>query len=109
MGGERNIRCVAAIGGLTVAVALLLTGSIAVKADELSDLRAQQQQLKQQLDEVQGLPAAPAETGSTAPAPTTQPPVTGGSFPRSFLIPGTDTSVSIGGLVQTNFGFGISH
>ena len=28
--------------------------------------------------------------------------MTGGSFPRSFLIPGTDTSIRVGGEVRTN-------
>jgi hypothetical protein len=30
-------------------------------------------------------------------SPATQSPVGAGSFPRSFLIPGTDTSIRIGG------------
>ena len=81
----------AAIGGLTAAVALL-TGFHAARADELADLRANQELLQRRLDQLsQAAPgAAPAPSGPGSP-------VVAGSFPRSFLIPGTDTSLRIGG------------
>jgi hypothetical protein len=81
----------AAIGGLTAAVALL-TGLHAARADELADLRANQELLQRRLDQLsQAAPgAAPAPSGPGSP-------VVAGSFPRSFLIPGTDTSIRIGG------------
>jgi hypothetical protein len=105
---ERNIGYVAAIGG-TAAAIMLVTGICAARADELSDLRAKEQQLQQQLDQLQGAaPTAPGGGGSGGTATPHRPPVVGGSFPRSFLIPGTDTSVSISGSVQTNFSFGNS-
>ena len=106
----------AAIGGLTAAIALQ-TGLPAAQADELADLRANQLLLQQRIDQLaqaqaQGVApsAAPAPltggagggqgigiTGMTA-APGA--PSLGGSFPRSFLIPGTDTSIRVGGFVD---------
>jgi hypothetical protein len=100
-GGSPNARYPAA---LAVAI-MLLAGFSAAKADELSELRADRQLLQQQFDRLQG--TAPAPTPGAQPA--ARPPVVGGSFPRSFVIPGTDTSVSFSGSVQSNFGFGVSH
>jgi hypothetical protein len=116
MVSERNPAAVAAIGGLTVAIMLLLAGLAAAtpsSADELSDIRANQQLLKQQLDQLSQPPSpgSAAETpggGSGERTPPDQPPLIGGSFPRSFLIPDTNTSVTVGGSVQQNFGYGMS-
>src|SRR5271170_4489341 len=108
---KRNIGSVAAIGGATAMVALL-TGLPGVRADELADLRANQQLLQQRIDQLaqaqaQYQPPAPLTGGSGGgqaltlgyrPAPTA--PSLGGSFPRSFLIPGTDTSIRVGGFVD---------
>jgi hypothetical protein len=91
--------------GLAAAVAVLLAGLAPARGDDLSDLRVKQQQLQQQLDQLQGESETPP--GETA-APN-RPPVAGGSFPRSFVIPGTNTSLSIGGSVQRNFVYGIQH
>jgi hypothetical protein len=108
---KRNIRGVAAIGGLSAAIALL-TGLPAVSADELADLRAKQQLLQtnqellqKRIDQLSQAP--PPAPGPFVPGfgPETRPaaaPVTTGSFPRSFLIPGTDTSLRIGGIAWTN-------
>ena len=100
MTGKRNIVNVAAIGGLSAAVALL-TGLPAVSADELADLRANQELLQKRIDQLSQAPP-PAAPGAHVPGfgPETRPataPVTVGSFPRSFLIPGTETSLRIGG------------
>ena len=101
MSSRRNSgRLAVAINGLTAAVVLSLAGLAAARADELTDLRADQQLLQQRLDQLN-----PPPTQGVAPD---RPPVIGGSFPRSFLIPGTNTSVTIGGSVQQNFGYGIS-
>jgi hypothetical protein len=109
--GKRNIGRVAAIGGLSAAIALL-TGLPAVSADELADLRAQQQALQsnqellqKRIDQLSQAP--PGAPGPYVPGfgPETRPtaaPVTTGSFPRSFLIPGTDTSLRIGGIAWTD-------
>ncbi len=108
---KRNIGNVAAIGGATAMVALL-TGLSGARADELADLRANQQLLQQRIDQLaqaqaQYHPPPPLSGGAgggqaltlgSQPAPTA--PSLGGSFPRSFLIPGTDTSIRVGGFVD---------
>ena len=108
---KRNICGVAAIGGLSAAIALL-TGLPAASADELADLRAKQQLLQtnqellqKRIDQLSQAP--PPAPGPFVPGfgPETRPaaaPVSTGSFPRSFLIPGTDTSLRIGGIAWTN-------
>jgi hypothetical protein len=83
---NRTIATVAALGGLTAAIALL-AGAPSAKADELADLRANQELLQQRLDQLSQ--AGPA-TGSAGAIGV-------GSFPRSFLIPGTETSLRVGG------------
>src|SRR6266704_2240555 len=83
---NRTIATVA-LGGLTAAIALL-AGPPAAKADELADLRANQELLQQRLDQL-------AQAGPATGAPAG--PIGVGSFPRSFLIPGTDTSLRVGG------------
>ena len=103
----------AAIGGVTSVIALL-TGLSGVRADELADLRANQQLLQQRIDqlaqaEAQRPPLPGIQGGGVTQglgykaAPGI--PVGGGSFPRSFLIPGTDTSIRVGGFVDftTNY------
>src|SRR5438477_12721731 len=99
---QRNIGSVAAIGGLGAA---LLTGLPAASADELADLRANQELLQKRIDQLSQAPP-PGPPGPYVPGfgPETRPaaaPVTVGSFPRSFLIPGTDTSLRIGGIAWT--------
>ncbi len=97
----------AAIGGLIAAI-VLLAGSSAARADELADLRASQEHLRsdqellqRRIDQLSQAPP-PGAPGPYVPGfgPEARPataPVTTGSFPRSFLIPGTDTSLRIGG------------
>ena len=64
---KRNIGGVAAIGGMTAAV-LLLTGLPTAKADELADLRANQQLLQQRIDQLAQAeqPHAPGESALDA-------------------------------------------
>ena len=94
MGGvmttKRSIATVAALGGMAAVVALL-SGPPAARADELSDLRANQQLLQQRVDQLAQVAQAPRPGGA---------PVLAGSFPRSFLIPGTDTSMAITGFIR---------
>jgi hypothetical protein len=90
----------AAITGPIAAIALL-AGSSAARADELADLRANQELLQKRIDQLSQAPP-PGAPGPYVPGfgAETRPlnaPVTVGSFPRSFLIPGTDTSLRIGG------------
>ena len=63
----------------------------------MSDLRANNELLQQRLDQIaQGYNNGPSRLMSTdAQAMTAA--ATAGSFPRSFLIPGTDTSIRVGG------------
>jgi hypothetical protein len=102
---KRNLCNVAAIGG-SIAAILLVMGSPASRADELADLRANQELLQKRIDQLSQAPpqAAPFVPGfgpETIAKPTGIP-VSGGSFPRSFLIPGTDTSLRIGGFANVN-------
>jgi hypothetical protein len=88
---KRKIGTMAALGGLAAAVTLL-TGAPATRADELADLKANQELLQKKLDQLQlALGAAPVAPGAPSMA---------GSFPRSILIPGTNTSIAIGGYVN---------
>ena len=63
---KRTIATMAALGGFTAAVALL-SGLPAAKADELADLRANQELLQQRIDQLaqhpgarRGIPRGPA-------------------------------------------------
>src|SRR5215469_6884150 len=92
----------AALAGLTATIALL-TGLPAAIADELADLRANQDLLQRRIEQLaQATKQFPGAAGGavmgTQPAPGAA--LVGGSFPRSFLIPGTDTSIRIGGFVD---------
>jgi hypothetical protein len=98
-----------------VAGGVLLVGAAGARADELADLRASQAALSAQqtaLDKQQELlraridqlaqTAGPNPGGGVGPIGT--PAVPGvplaGSFARSFLIPGTETSIRVGGFVD---------
>jgi hypothetical protein len=100
----RTIGTLAAIGGVTATIALL-TGLPAADADELADLRANQELLQRRIDQLaQGaIPETRIAPGIAGPMGTQAIPgqaIIGGSFPRSFLIPGTDTSIRVGGFVD---------
>jgi hypothetical protein len=98
----------AAIGGPIAAFSLLI-GSPASRADELADLRANQELLQKRLDQLSQAPppGAPGPYvpgfGTQAPGAGAGAPIVTGSFPRSFLIPGTDTSLRIGGYANGRF------
>ena len=100
---KRKIGTVAALGGVTAVVALL-TGLPSARADELSDLKQQNDALQQRVDQLaQAIPGAGGfYTQGAAPAPSAGAGIVGGSFPRSFLIPGTDTSLRVGGEILLN-------
>jgi len=107
---RRNLSSVAAVGG-PIAAVLLLTGSAASRADELADLRANQELLQKRIDQLSQAPppGAPAPGqyvpgfGQQAPGAGAGAPIVTGSFPRSFLVPGTDTSLRIGGYANGRF------
>src|SRR6516162_751199 len=91
-----------AIGSLAAtAVVALLTGLPAASADELADLRANQELLQRRIDQLaQAQAPIPAAGGVLGVQAAPGQPSLGGSFPRSFLIPGTDTSIRVGGFVD---------
>jgi hypothetical protein len=104
---RRNLSSAAAISGIGAALTLLLGPSTA-SADELADLRANQELLQKRIDQLsQAAPGSIPIPGQYVPGfgPPTGPagpnqPVVSGSFPRSFLVPGTDTSLRIGGFAN---------
>src|SRR5436190_6933040 len=79
--------------GWTLPAFVLATGLSPARADELADLRANQELLQRRVDQL-------AQAGPAAfPAPGGGPggPVLAGNFPRSFVIPGTEVSLRVGG------------
>ncbi len=98
---NRIIGTIAALGGVTAAVALL-SGVPTAKADELADLRANQQLLQERLDQLAQARVPGNMFGVGGPPGPTTVHMMGGSFPRSFLIPGTDTSIRVGGEIREN-------
>ena len=117
MTGKLKFGGLAAIGGMAAA-AVLLTGLPAARADEMADLRANQQLLQQRIDQLAQAQAqvpshlmTPGQAGpevyGTAPVPGVA--LVGGSFPRSFLIPGTDTSIRVGGFIDETIDYWIQN
>src|ERR1700722_7408381 len=98
MSTTRKISTIVALSTGTAALALL-GGMAAARAD---DLQANQQLLNQRIDQLAsvGQFVGPSVPGSTDPNPATGAPVVAGSFPRSILIPGTDTSIKIYGEIR---------
>jgi Porin subfamily len=95
-----TIGTLAAIGGLTATIALL-TGLPAARADELADLRTNQELLQRRIDQLaQATKQYPGVPGALGAQAVPGVPLSGGSFPRSFLIPGTDTSIRLGGFID---------
>src|SRR6266850_3019077 len=88
MSGKRRAGITPAIGWALPGL-LLVTGLSTAHADELADLRANQELLQRRVDQL--AQAGPA----TGPGPGG--PVLSGSFPRSFVIPGSEVSLRIGG------------
>lgn len=100
-GQKRKI--LATLCGFTATIALL-TGLPKAGADELADLRAMQDGLRENQELLQRRIDQLAQTGGKLmqkgePGPAGVA-MTGGSFPRSFLIPGTDTSIRVGGFTD---------
>jgi len=89
MSRRRGAGIVPVIGRSLPAI-VLATGLSAARADELADLRANQELLQRRIDQLAQVPSSPPLTGSGGP-------VLAGRFPRSFAIPGTDVSLRVGG------------
>ncbi len=95
---KRTIGTLTALGGTTVALALML-GLPTAKADD-TDLQANPELLKR-IDQL-------AQVGTAKPQLPPGSASFAGSFPRSFLIPGTETSLQVGGFVQIDAGYSLS-
>ena len=107
MAWKRRTGVLPAIGSVTAAIALL-TGLPGAYADEVSQLRANQDILQQRIDQLaQGNPGAGNPLAASS-NPASGAAMAGGSFPRSFLIPGTDTSIRIGGQVDLTADYWLS-
>ena len=74
---------------LTLAVSLAGAGAVA-RADDLSDLKEKTEALQRQVDELEN---AQRKTAADSP-------VTPGSTPGTFRLPGSDTSIKLGGYVK---------
>src|SRR5579872_7576454 len=97
---KRSLGTVAAAGGFAAAIALLTGLPSMARADEMSDLRANQELLQRRIDQLaQGIPAPGNPYAGDRAAISGQPSLAG-SFPRSFLIPGTETSLRVGGVIR---------
>jgi hypothetical protein len=94
---------ITAVTTCTVSAALAIAPFTA-RSDELSDLQQRNERLQQRLHQLaQAIPGAGGfYTQGAAPAPSAGAGLVGGSFPRSFLIPGTDTSLRVGGEIREN-------
>src|SRR6266699_3600824 len=88
MSGKRRAGIIPAIGWVLPGL-LLVTGLSTARADELADLRANQELLQRRVDQL-------AQAGPSA-GPGPGGPVLSGSFPRSFVIPGSEVSLRVGG------------
>jgi len=80
----------------TAAIPLAYVGPAA--ADELSDMKAQMQVLQSRIGELETKQAQVSSVEQVAPAQA----VTGGDFPKSFKLPGSETSIKIGGYVRVD-------
>src|SRR5260370_29021590 len=89
MSRRRGAGFVPAIGW-SLPVFALATGLSVARADELADLRANQELLQKRVDQLAQVPPPPPGGGPGGP-------VLAGSFPRSFVIPGTEASLRVGG------------
>jgi hypothetical protein len=78
----------------------LFAGWSPARADEAAALRANQELLQRRLDQLAQIPAPGSPYPSGPRAKTAGAGIVGGSFPRSFLVPGTDTSIRVGGEIR---------
>ena len=76
----------AALLGSVTAAAMMAAGP--VLADEVSDLKAQIEALSQKVQQIETQKAQPAVIPANV--------VTGGDFPGSYKMPGSNTSISAG-------------
>jgi hypothetical protein len=84
--------------GLLILIAAGADSSVA-RADRDQDLRADEALLQARLDGLAQLPSSGDVYGVGPDNPAAMAQVTGGSFPRSILIPGTETSLRVSGQI----------
>lgn len=73
-------------------------------AGEVDDLKAQLEALTKKIETIEQRQTEAEKKAETAPAGgSLDNVVTGGDFPGSFKLPGTDTSVALGGYVKADF------
>ena len=89
--GPRSVHGTAALCGVAAAVLLQLSGT--ARADPTADLQAQVNELAKKLADLEQKRAG----ASGSPAPSA---VTAGDQPGSFKLPGSNTSVKLGGYVK---------
>src|SRR5438046_9366140 len=92
---KRTFGTVAAVGGLSAAIALL-SGQPSARADD-TVLQAKQQRLQSRIDQLAQVSPTTREGPVPVPIAAAGQPALAGAFPRSFLIPGTDVSLRVGG------------
>lgn len=86
-----------------LAAGIFVAGSMAgtAQAAEIDELKSQLEQLAQRIAHIEAeRKAAPAAAPAAQAAPAA---VTAGDFPGSYKLPGTDTSVKIGGFINLSF------
>jgi len=92
----RRFSVLSGVGPASTAAIALLAGIPEASADEMAELRAKQELLKERIEQLAAHPGGAIPAGSS---------MLGGSFPRSFLIPGTDSSIRVGGFVDETFDY----
>lgn len=92
-----------------LAVMTMASGAMASDKGDIAALKAQIEALNQKviaMEEASKAPAPAASATGSAPATAGQP-VVGGSFPGSFKLPGSETSVKIGGYLKADMMYDI--
>jgi hypothetical protein len=102
MNGSWSFGTKAAIAAL-IASGMVTVAAPVARAGDPSGPGAPVALLQQRLDQARKPAPAPAGRIENS-GPATPTGASAGSFPHSFLIPGTDTSVSVGGDIAVTFG-----
>ena len=93
---ERGLRVAALKSHILAGSIALATGSPALAQDDITALKNQLRQLQERLEKMEAQQAAQPPAAAPAAA------VTAGDTPGSFKLPGTNTSVTIGGFVKAS-------